>query len=97
MLAAVTLTVFALGIPSAFAEESAKPNDLNDYLCKDIMRLSGEDREVALAIVHGYRLGKKGTTQFETEALAEITDKFIDYCLDNPKEGALKSFEKIAK
>jgi hypothetical protein len=89
--------VLSLGISVGFAEEPAKPNDLNNYLCKDFMRLSGEEREVALALVHGYRLGKKGTTQYETQALAEITDKFIDYCLDHPSEGALKSFEKIAK
>ena len=96
LLAVVTMTVLSLGLPNAFAEEPAKPNDLNSYRCKDIMRLSGEDREVALALVHGYRLGKKGTTQYQTEVLAEITDKFIDYCLDHPQEGALKSFEKIA-
>jgi hypothetical protein len=97
ILAAVTLTVLALGVPNVFAEEPAKPNDLNDYLCRDLMRLSGEDREIALALVHGYRLGKKGTTQFETQALAEITDKFIDYCLDHPRENALQSFDKVAK
>jgi len=96
-LAAVTLTLFSLGIGNVFAEEIAKPNDLNDYLCRDIMRLSGEDREVALAILHGYRLGKKDTTQFETQALAEITDRFIDYCLDHPRENALQSFDKVAK
>jgi hypothetical protein len=52
---------------------------------------------VSLALVHGYRLGKMGTTQFNTMALAEITDKFMDYCLDNPNEKALASFEKVAK
>jgi hypothetical protein len=96
-LAAVSLAAFSLGIANVFAEETAKPNDLNNYLCRDIMRLSGEDREVALALAHGYRLGKKGTTQFEIQALAEITDKFIDYCLDHPRENALQSFEKLAK
>ena len=65
--------------------------------CKDIMRLSGQDRDVALAMAHGYMLGKKGTTKFEVDALAQITDKFIDHCLDNPKANALAAFEKIAK
>jgi hypothetical protein len=42
-------------------------------------------------------LGKKGVTTFDIQTLAEITDKFMDYCLDNPNEKALASFEKIAK
>lgn len=41
-------------------------------------------------------LGKKGTTKFEIDRLALITDKFIDHCLDNPKDNALAAFEKIA-
>ena len=96
-IALVTLTVLLFGVSGVSAEEKAGMNDLNDYLCKDVMRLSGEDREVSLALVHGYRLGKMGTTQFDTQALAEITAKFLDYCLDNPNEKALASFEKVSK
>ncbi len=76
---------------------SANERDLKNNLCKDVMRLSGEDREIALALAHGYVLGKKGTTRYEIEKLAEITDRFLDYCLDHPTENALESFEKIAK
>jgi hypothetical protein len=96
-IALVTLTVLLFGVSGVSAAEKAGMNDLNNYLCKDVMRLSGEDREVSIALVHGYRLGKMGTTQFNTMALAEITDKFMDYCLDNPNEKALASFEKVAK
>ena len=96
-IALVTLTLLLFGVSGVSAEEKAGMNDLNNYLCKDVMRLSGEDREVSIALVHGYRLGKMGTTQFDTQALAEITDKFLDYCLDNPNEKALASFEKVAK
>jgi len=41
-------------------------------------------------------LGKKGTTQYEVDALAQVTDQFIDYCLDHPAAHALQSFEKFA-
>jgi hypothetical protein len=61
------------------------------------MRLSGSEREVSLALVHGYRLGKMGTTQFDVEALSDLTDAFIEYCLDNPAENALEAFEKLGK
>ncbi len=41
--------------------------------------------------------GLRGTTKYDVEVLAEITDRFIDYCLDNPKDNALAAFEKIAR
>ena len=84
---------------NALAADPPKPDvrDLAGYTCKDVMRLSGQDRDVALALAHGYVLGKKGTTKYEIDVLAGITDRFIDYCLDNPKANALDSFEKIAK
>jgi len=75
------------------ASEPANPKDLGSYACRDIMRLSGEDREIALALAHGYMLGKQNTTRFDTDTMARTTDAFIDYCLDHPAENALTSFE----
>lgn len=98
-VAVAALTALSLSATNALAGEPASQNerDLKSNTCKDVMRLSGEDRDIALAIVHGYMLGKKGTTKFKIDALAQITDKFIDHCLDNPKDNALAAFEKIAK
>jgi hypothetical protein len=96
----VTATMAAalfVGGSTSFAEAPASPKDLNDYLCKDVMRLSGSERENALALVHGYRLGKKNTTQFEVATLAALTDKFIEHCLENPNDKALPAFEKLGE
>lgn len=79
------------------AAVAADQRDFGNQSCKDIMRLSGQDRDIALAFAHGYVLGKKGTTQYEVDRLAGITDRFIDYCLDNPRANALQSFETIAE
>ena len=70
--------------------------DFSNLACKDVMRLSGTERDIALAFSHGYMLGKKGTTQYDVDALAQVTDRFIDHCLDHPADNALQSFEKIA-
>ena len=94
MTAAVTGALFVGGSAIA-SEEPSTQKDLTGFTCKDIMRLSGSERENALALVHGYRLGKMNTTQYEIEALAAITDKFIDHCLDNPNDNAQATFEKI--
>ena len=98
-IAAATLAALFLAGANALAADPPSQNarDLRDNTCKDVMRLSGQDRDVALALAHGYVLGKKGTTKFEIDRLAQITDKFIDHCLDNPKDNALAAFEKIAK
>ena len=94
---AVTLAALCFGGSTILAGEPSKPRDLNDYQCKDVMILSGEDREIAMALLHGYRLGKKNTTQYVTEVLAKATDSFMDYCLDHPMDNALATFEKFTK
>ena len=98
-VAVATFTALSLVGTSVLGADSPSQNarDLKSNTCKDVMRLSGQDRDVALAMAHGYVLGKKGTTKFEIDALAKITDKFVDYCLDHPQEKALEAFEKIAR
>jgi len=96
LLTAAAIAALFFGGSAVLAEEQPQKKDMNDSLCKDVMRYSGEDRVIALAILHGYRLGKKNTTQYEPETLGQISDKFMEYCLDHPSEKALAAFEKIA-
>lgn len=93
------LAALSLGGMNALAADPPSQNarDLKSNTCKDVMRLNGQDRDVALALAHGYVLGRKGTTKYEIDRLSQITENFIDYCLDNPKANALEAFEKIAK
>jgi hypothetical protein len=97
LTATATVALLSGTTAAALADEPATKKDLSEYRCKDVMRLSGSEREVSLALVHGYRLGKIGTTQFDVEVLSDLTDRFIDYCLDNPTDNALAAFEKLAK
>lgn len=98
---AATAVIAALCFASmnAVAAEpaNAAEKDIKTSTCKDVMRLSGEDRDISLAFVHGYVLGKKGATRYNIDVLAGVTDRFIDYCLDHPNENALQAFEKLAK
>ncbi|MTW18391.1 hypothetical protein GJ689_19495 [Rhodoplanes serenus] len=79
----------ALTIVEAFAQDQ-KPGErsITSFACKDILRESGADRDVAIAFLHGYLLGKSGRSSFDTEALRTETIAFIDRCLDNPSETA---------
>lgn len=91
----ISTSLVALSASAAAAESDAK--DLTDYTCKDVMRFSGEHRESAIALLHGYFLGKQGRTTFQTDILAGRTDQFIEYCLDNPTAKALASMDKVSK
>lgn len=77
------------------AQDAPKKTDLNELLCKDIMRMSGEDRSIALAALHGFALGKKGQTEFVVSDLTRISDEYTEYCLDHPQEKALEAFAKF--
>jgi len=92
------LISFPLFTMQSMAEEANKNMvDMNSYLCKDIMRMSGEERSIALGVLHGYELGKKGVVSYDPNKLGKVTDEFIEYCLDHPDDKALVTFEKLAK
>jgi hypothetical protein len=94
----IPATFFALPLlhaPASAAESGMV--DMGDYLCKDVMRMSGDERAVTMGVLHGYRLGKKGATTFVSDDLANMSNEFVEFCLDNPHEKALAGFEKLAK
>jgi hypothetical protein len=91
------MTFSVLAGTAAAAEPADQKRDFSVLSCKEVMRLSGTDRDITLAFAHGYMLGRKDTTRYDVDALAQVTDQFIDYCLDHPAENALQSFEKFAR
>jgi hypothetical protein len=93
------LTTFLIAPPlhAKDGETAGEVVDMKLYLCKDIMRMSGEERGVALGVMHGFALGKKGATSFKSHEANALSNDFIEYCLDNPSAKALDSFEKLMK
>lgn len=71
--------------------------DMTHYLCKDVMRMTGEERSVTLGVLHGYMLGKKGVTSFAPATASKLSTDYIEHCLDNPADKALAAFEKLYK
>ena len=60
------------------------------------MRESGTNRDVAIAFLHGFLLGKSGSTKFNIDALHKHSTDFIERCLDNPNEKAIDAMSKVA-
>ena len=99
-VAAALLLVAGHGAAQQSAKAAAKSDqsdDLERYLCKDVMRMTGEDRIIATAFLHGYTLGKKSSTKYVPAELSKITDSFVEHCLSNPNDKALQAFTKLAK
>jgi HdeA/HdeB family len=83
-----------LGIASAYAQDDGA-RTVEQYTCKDILREHGSNRDVAVAFLHGFLLGKSGSSSFKVETLAKQTDEFIDRCIDTPQEKAVNVMMKI--
>ena len=89
---AALLAGFSFG--SALAQD-VKSRTVEQYTCKDVMRESGGNRDVAIAFLHGFLLGKSGSSKFDLDALHKQTNEFIERCLDNPSEKAVDAMSKL--
>jgi HdeA/HdeB family len=89
---AVLLVGFVLGPASA---QSTKDHAIEQYACRDVMREGGANRDVAIAFLHGFLLGKSGSSKFNVDDLRKQSDDFIERCLNNPDEKAVNAMSKI--
>jgi HdeA/HdeB family len=86
--------LLAPGFGPAVAQD-AKDRSVEQFFCKDVVRESGVDRDVAIAFLHGFLLGKSGSAKFNLDVLRKQSNDFIERCLDNPGERALDAMSKI--
>lgn len=75
--------------------QKAETRSVEQFACKDVMREHGADRDVAIAFLHGFLLGKSGRSTFDRAVLQRQTKDFIERCLDNPKEKAVDVMTKV--
>jgi hypothetical protein len=90
--AMILLAGLGLGRTSA---QGVGSRSIEQYTCKDVMREHGGNRDVTIAFLHGYLLGKSGSATFDIDALHKQTSDFIERCLDNPGEKAVDVMSKI--
>jgi len=93
-MAVAIAAVFAAG--SAPAEVQTE-RAIEQYSCKDVMRDPSPHREIAIAFLHGFLLGKSGESKFNIATLEQQTDAFMERCLDNPQEKAQDAMVKVKK
>ena len=79
------------------AAQTATDRAVELFTCKDVMREPNTSREVAIAFLHGYLLGKSGGSKFNVATLERQTGAFIEQCLDNPKDNAADVMSRLKK
>ena len=89
--------VISLSLGGAAHAGDAQVKNVNDFTCKDVMRTSAADRDIAVAFMHGYLLAKSGKDTFNKATLGAATDNFVEACLDNPKDVAIATMKKQLK
>ena len=87
--------VLLAGATVPISAQDSKDRAVEQYSCKDIMRESGANRDVAIAFLRGFLLGKSGSTRFNLDVLHKQSDDFIEHCLSNPNEKAMDAMAKI--
>ena len=75
--------------------QDANERTIEQYACGNILRESGSSRDVAIAFLHGFLLGKSGAAKFDLETLKKQTDAFLDRCLENTRGKAVDAMLKV--
>ena len=95
--AAAAVFVVAIGWAAGASAQTSTDRTVELFTCKDVMREPNTSREVAIAFLHGWLLGKSGSSKFNVEVLEKQTSAFIEECLDNPQGKAADVMAKIKK
>ena len=88
---------FLIAAPLPTMAQTAADRAVELFSCKDVMREPNTSREVAIAFLHGYLLGKSGGSKFNVEVLEGQTNAFIEECLDNPQSKAADVMARLKK
>ena len=91
----VTILVTVLSGASSAPAQTPSDRVIEAFTCKDVMREPNTSREVAIAFLHGYLLGKSGGSKFNVEVLERQTNAFIEQCLDAPQSKAVDVMTKL--
>lgn len=97
VLSGVAASIVLFGTGATIAAEDDKNRTVEQYTCKDVMRETGSNRDASIAFLHGFFLGKGGSSSFNLDTLTKQTDTFIDNCLDNPGKKAVDVMADVKK
>jgi hypothetical protein len=95
--AGVVITSFVVGVPSIANAQEDEFKDIGSITCKDVLLASGEVRDGVILVLHGYLLGEAKQLTYDSDVLAEATDRFFDACIAAPDAKALETLRDQLK
>jgi HdeA/HdeB family len=94
---AMIVLVAGLSVPLALRAQDSKDRTVDQYKCRDVIRESGPNRDIAIAFLHGFLLGKSGAGGFNLDTLHNQTESFVERCLSNPDEKAVEAMTAVKR
>jgi hypothetical protein len=85
-----------IALTPAMAQD-AKDRTVDQYKCRDVMREAGGNRDLAIAFLHGFLLGKSGSQNFNLDVLHRQTEAFVELCLSNPDSKAVDQMTTVRR
>lgn len=92
LLALVALPLAAQAPADAAPSAEVRELPISTMTCRQLLQASGDDRDLLLALFHGYVAGKAGKTSMDTVKMSFATDAVVDHCIDKPGDPVLAAF-----
>lgn len=96
-VSSIVVALFTVALSTPLFAQDKGDRTIQQYACKDVVRESGSNREVAIAFLHGFLLGKSGSSQFNLNDLLKQTDAFLDRCIESPNDKAIDVMTAVKK
>jgi hypothetical protein len=92
-----TLSPGAVAQDNGAVDAGVRKLSIGNMTCRSLLQASGTQRDLLLALFHGYVAGKQGTPELDTVRMSFLTDAVVDHCIDNPDDRVLAAFAASAK
>jgi hypothetical protein len=91
------LVIIVAIVPAWHSARAQNEITIERYSCREILREAGPERDIAVAFIHGYILGKAGAAKVDVEGLRKQTRSFIEGCIDSPQASAIETMSRSAE
>lgn len=85
----------SLAIWPAYAQDQGVKVNIDQVSCREMLKMTSDERDFTMIFLHGFMSGKKGQIEFDGPALTEATDQVLDACIGSPDDSLLSVFEKV--
>lgn len=92
LCAVVSLPAFAQAPAEAPPSDEVRTLSMTSTTCQQLLQAGGEDRNLLLALFHGYVAGKADKSTLDTVKMSFATDAVIDHCIEKPSDPLLAAF-----